>query len=123
MQPQALLASSLQLGGNGVLRLTDEIKTVLSTTVTPPTTTPRASISHSSSQDALTPRLVFSGSMSFALTSHSSTEAIKKPPLWPEIGQSGCTCLSDLSLARKMMPANTFVRMTTETQKKLNCSL
>lgn len=43
-------------GGNGILRMTDEIKTVLLTTFTPPPT--QASISHSSSQDALTLRLV-----------------------------------------------------------------
>lgn len=52
-------------GGNGILRVTDEIKTVLLTTFTPPPT--QASISHSSSQDALTLRLlwlVFTGSMS-----------------------------------------------------------
>lgn len=53
-------------GGNGILRMTDEIKTVLLTTFTPPPT--QASISHSSSQDALTLRLlrlVFTGFVSF----------------------------------------------------------
>lgn len=52
-------------GGNGILRMTDEIKTVLLTTFTPPPT--QASISHSSSQDALTLRLlrlVFTGCVS-----------------------------------------------------------
>lgn len=52
-------------GGNGIFRMTDEIKTGLSTTFAPPPI--QASIFHSSSQDALTLRLlrlVFSGGLS-----------------------------------------------------------